>query len=73
MITYRQQAAPLIAETIEANKDKSLIEIKEALDKAYPFSEKGRPPYKIWCNEVKVQLKRYLKTVPDKDEQIGLF
>lgn len=55
-MTWRDSCRPLIAGVIKANKDKSSKEIKKALRDAYPWGERRYHPYKIWCDEVRVQL-----------------
>lgn len=56
MGTWRQSCRPLIAETIKANEGKTLKELKKAIREVYPFGERKYHPYKIWFDEVKIQL-----------------
>jgi hypothetical protein len=53
---WRGIAAPIIAETIKANKGKTRKEIKAALREAYPFGERRMWPYKVWLSEIRNQL-----------------
>lgn len=54
--TWRHSARPIIAQVIAANKGKEEKEIRKALRDAYPWGERKYHPYKIWCDEVRVQL-----------------
>lgn len=54
--TWRDSCRGLIAETIRANKDMPMKDIKKALREVYPFGERKYHPYKTWCDEVKIQL-----------------
>ncbi len=54
-MTWREHARPIIAKVLADNKDKSDKEIKRVLRDAYPYGERARHPYKIWCDEIKVQ------------------
>lgn len=72
--TWREIARPLIAEVIRDNRDKSEKEIKRALREAYPWGERAMHPYKIWCDEIKVQMgKKKFKQKPDDPNQIKLL
>jgi len=53
--TWRDSARPLIAKALEATKGKTEQEIRKALRDAYPWGERRMHPYKIWCDEIKVQ------------------
>ncbi len=53
MGTWRDIARPIIANVLKQPLDEK--EIKAALKKAYPFGERSMHPYKIWCDEIKVQ------------------
>ena len=72
MKTWREKAAPIIAETIAANRGKHLAEIKEALTKAYN-AEPEKIDLKIWCNEVKKQLKKVGRSGQNNASQFDLF
>jgi hypothetical protein len=54
-MTWRENARPIIAKVLADNKDKSEKEIRVALRNAYPYGERAMHPYKIWCDEIKVQ------------------
>ena len=74
--TWREIGAPLIRATIKANEGKSLKEIKKALREAYPWGERAMHPYKIWCDEVRVQLgtkKRKIRGEINNPNQISLL
>jgi len=74
MPTWREHASPIIAKVIANNKGKTPQEIKKALYAAYPYGERARHPYKIWCDEIKVQLKTKVSNLkPQPENQIDLF
>jgi len=54
-MTWREHARPIIAKVLADNKDKTEKEIKKSLQNAYPYGERARHPYKIWCDEIKIQ------------------
>jgi hypothetical protein len=54
--TWRESARPIIQQVLKDNKGKSETEIKKALREAYPFGMRAYHPYKIWLDEIKVQL-----------------
>ncbi len=54
-MTWREHARPIIAKVLADNKGKTDKEIRVALRDAYPYSERAMHPYKIWCDEIKVQ------------------
>ncbi len=74
-MTWREHARPIIAKVLADNKDKTEKEIKKALQNAYPYGERARHPYKIWCDEIKVQLgvKKYKKITENNISQTNLF
>jgi hypothetical protein len=53
--TWRDIAAPIIADVLRETKGKEEKEIKKALFEAYPFNERQYHPYKIWLDEIKRQ------------------
>lgn len=55
-MTWRQKAAPIIAETIRNVGRDDMKKLKRALRDAYPFGERAYYPYKAWLSEVKRQL-----------------
>lgn len=54
--TWRDSARPIIVNVLKENQGKPEKEIKKALYEAYPFGERNYHPYKIWLDEIKVQL-----------------
>lgn len=54
-MTWREHARPIIAKVLADNKGKTDKEIRVALRDAYPYGERAMHPYKIWCDEIKVQ------------------
>lgn len=74
--TWRDSAKPVIAEVIKANQGKPLKEIKKALREAYPFGERAMHPYKIWCDEVRIQLrlkKKKIRGETDNPNQLKMI
>lgn len=55
-MTWRARAAPLIARVLFETRGKSPKEIKAALTKAYPFGARECFPYKVWLDEIRVQM-----------------
>lgn len=53
--TWRDIARPIIASVLEKNKGAQEWQITLELRKAYPFGERKRHPYKIWCDEIREQ------------------
>jgi hypothetical protein len=53
--SWRDIARPVIAKVLAENEGKDEKEIKKALKEAYPFGERAMHPYKVWCDEIKVQ------------------
>lgn len=72
-ITWRDRARPIIAETLADNKDKSEKEIRKALRDSYPWGERAMHPYKIWCDEIKVQRKLKVSKHYIDPKQSNLF
>jgi len=56
--TWRDSARPIIAKVLEDHKDSEPKERQKALKEAYPFGERKYHPYKVWLNEIAVQLKK---------------
>ena len=54
-MTWRDSCRPIIAKVLADNKGNSEKEIRKALRDAYPFGQRARHPYKIWCDEIKRQ------------------
>lgn len=54
--TWRDIARPIISEVLKSNEGKTDKEIRKALKDAYPWGERQYHPYKIWLDEIKVQL-----------------
>jgi len=74
--TWRDTARPIIAQVLADNTGKSELEIRRALREAYPWGERSLHPYKIWCDEIKVQTKKKkfgVKNSKAPKEQTSLF
>jgi hypothetical protein len=54
--TWRDCARPIIARVLKENEGKTEKEIRAALREAYPWGELAHHPYKIWCDEIHVQM-----------------
>lgn len=53
--SYRDECRPIIARVLEATAGQAESEIRKALRDAYPFGVRQYWPYKVWCNEIRVQ------------------
>ncbi len=56
IMSWRTQAAPIIAKVIAETQGEDLHLLKDRLRKAYPFGPKTNHPYAIWRSEIKRQL-----------------
>jgi hypothetical protein len=54
--TWREKAAPIVAKVIADTRGKPDAEVMQAIRDAYPFGQRAMHPYKIWCDEVAIQL-----------------
>lgn len=54
--SWRDSARPKIAEVIEANPDASEAKLRRILLDRYPWGQRKHHPYKIWLDEINVQL-----------------
>lgn len=72
--TWRDSAKPIIAKVLKDNQGKTFKEIRAALREAYPFGERKYHPYKIWCDEIKVQTgRKKRKQFIQPENQTDLF
>jgi hypothetical protein len=55
-MTWRDIARPVIERVLLDNPIASEKEIRKLLHDAYPFGPRQYHPYKIWCDEIRVQL-----------------
>ncbi len=53
--TWRDGCKEIIYNTLKDNEGKTEREIRKALREAYPFGERQYHPYKVWCDEIKIQ------------------
>ena len=69
---WREKAAPIINEIIQANPTIDDREVKQLISNAYPFGQRAYHPYKIWLSEVKRQMlsRHYRLTSQCKQEKI---
>jgi len=73
VITWRSRSAVIIAGVIKATGYDDLKALRKALHDAYPFGPRKMHPYKIWCDEIKIQRglkKRKKKGGRKKFEQV---
>ena len=54
--TWRDLARPIIAKVIAEVGTSDRKRLNAALREAYPWGPREYHPYKIWCNEIRVQL-----------------
>lgn len=74
--TWRDIAKPIIYDVLQANKGADEKVIRKALKQAYPFGQRSLHPYKIWCDEVRLQTKKKrpgVKSNIQQKEQLKLF
>ena len=55
-MTWRDKARPIIAAVIARVGTDDLPRLRRALREAFPFGPREYHPYKIWCDEIRVQL-----------------
>lgn len=72
MPTRRQDAAPIIKEVI-ARVGAESPGLKKALREAYPYGERANWPYKVWLDEIKVQLGLKESKIKVDPNQMDLF
>lgn len=66
MGTWRESAAPIIAEVIRRVGRSDMCALRKALREAYPWGDRRMHPYKVWCSEIRRQLGHPIIT-PRKD------
>jgi len=79
---WRDLAKPIIAKVLSETQGQPVKAIRKALSDAYPFTAKQWHPYKIWLDEIAVQMgtkkakikaKREADSVEVDPNQQGLF
>lgn len=55
-MSWRDKARPIIAKVLADNAGATLADKRAALRSAYPFGAREYFPYKVWCDECRVQL-----------------
>lgn len=53
---WRKVAAPIIRETIAEVGTEDRRKLRRYLRARFPFGERKRWPYKVWCHEISCQL-----------------
>lgn len=74
--TWRQRCKPLIAQIIKEFEGKPEKDLRKALRDGYPWGQRAMHPYKIWCDEVRVQTgrkKNKIKGIPNNPNQLQLI
>ena len=72
--TWREYSRPIIKDVIDKTGTDDQSKLKKALREAYPFGERKHWPYKVWLDEIKVQLgTKKPKPVQHPKEQLRLF
>ena len=57
-MSWRDIAAPLIAQVIAQYGPEDSPALRKALRDAYPFGERKYFPYKVWLDEIRKQIGR---------------
>lgn len=55
-MTWRNKARPIIASVIAEVGTSDIRKLRRELRKAFPWGERKLHPYRIWCDEIRVQL-----------------
>ena len=76
--SWRDHAAPIIAAVILENYGQTEKEIRAILRDHYPFGQREHHPYRIWCDEINVQLgikakKKAATLINNNPNQTSLF
>jgi len=75
-MTWRDRARPLIAKVISRVGTEDMKGLRKALREAFPFGPRDYHPYKIWLDEIRVQLgtkPEKVKTEPEPVDEQGKF
>lgn len=73
-MSWRDHSRRVISEVVRKSGWKTEQELRKALREAYPFGMRQYHPYKVWCDEVKKQMRRLGFGKIDEDpQQPGLF
>ena len=57
MSSWREHCGPIIYDVIKEVGTGDMKALRKALREAYPFGRRKYWPYKVWCSEVRKQLK----------------
>jgi len=73
MVTWRESYRPIIAEVIERVGTDDMKVLRKALRDAFPSPPRKYHPYKMWLDEVKVQLgtKKRPSDIPKAEKLTG--
>lgn len=55
-MTWRKWFAPIIDRILQENKGEPIKEVRKALRDAWRWGPRKHHPYKIWLNEIRIQL-----------------
>lgn len=64
--TWREIAAPIIRDVLAQHAGADPSTILKALREAYPFGEREMWPYKVWCDEIRVQTGKKTRRIPGR-------
>ena len=67
-MTWRDKARPIIAKVIADVGTSDMSRLRRALREAYPWGPREYHPYKIWCDEIRVQLGTKPKRTVDEQK-----
>jgi hypothetical protein len=67
--SWRASAAPIIARVLAETAGKPPEDVRAALRTAYPFGVRRHHPYRIWCDEIRVQTGRRKITLRARRQQ----
>ena len=67
-MTWRDRARPLIAKIISRHGTEDIKGLRKALREAFPFGPREYHPYRIWLDEIRVQLGTKPKRTADKEK-----
>lgn len=74
-MSWRNAAAPIVAEVIRRVGRQDIRALRKALADAYPWGERKRYPYKAWLAEIREQLGHPLYTpkIDPDNTQLDMF
>ena len=61
--TWRDHCRPIIAQVILETGKGDMKKLRKALRETYPYGQREMWPYKVWCSEIRKQLRLDVKEV----------